>query len=246
MRRPRAGSTQAVTRGTSGLRPPATRSGCQELAEGAFRKGRSEARSRGIYKRRGGTGASRTPATVERREAWTLIAKRPPRTLSAAPAASRTRRHQDAPRGAPRPLVARGCIPQTSGRSTRENANSCLKFGSGKKPRAETTYPSPQGRVACEPREQAGWGQSVGSSPGRASRVHPPLRGGMKRSPSFRPRRRSRREPESRIITLSTTVDRIQKSRKQRNAASPHAVADSGFRVSLRSPGMTEKRARPE
>jgi hypothetical protein len=87
-------SRASLTRGTPGLRPPATRSGCQELAEGAARSfALAEARSRGIYKRRGGTGVTRTPARVERREAWALIARRPPRFASVASAASRTRRH---------------------------------------------------------------------------------------------------------------------------------------------------------
>jgi hypothetical protein len=68
MRRPRAGFTQAVTRGTPGLRPPPLGAGARSWLKAFAIKGFiprgevSEARSRGIYKRRGGTGVTRTPA----------------------------------------------------------------------------------------------------------------------------------------------------------------------------------------
>jgi hypothetical protein len=131
MRRPRAGSTQAVTRGTPGLRPPPLGAGARSwLKARRVLLRRAEARSRGIYKRRGGTGVTRTPARVERREAWTPIARRPPRLTSVASAASRTRRHMDAPRGAPPPLTLRGDgFRKPRGVSARENAACCLKFG---------------------------------------------------------------------------------------------------------------------
>jgi hypothetical protein len=87
-------SRASLTRGTSGLRPPPLGAGARSwLKARRVLLRQAEARSRGIYKRRGRTGASRSPARVERREAWALIARRPPRFASVASAASRTRRH---------------------------------------------------------------------------------------------------------------------------------------------------------
>jgi hypothetical protein len=64
---------------------------------------------------------------------------------------------------------------------------------------------------------------------------------------SFRPRRRSRREPEPRIITLSMRIDR---TRSRKNDATSHSFAPlrtlgSGSRA-LRSPGMTAEIGRAE
>ena len=61
-------SRASLTRGTSGLRPPPLGAGARSWLKAFVVKELrlwgevSEARSRGIYKRRGGTGVTRTPA----------------------------------------------------------------------------------------------------------------------------------------------------------------------------------------
>jgi hypothetical protein len=120
--------------GDLGAPPPATRSGCQELAEGLRPQGvlfpRAECPKRGpgvSINAAAGRAFSVPPATVERREAWALIARRPPRLASVASAASRTRRHWMRLAALHAPSYW-GRTWQSSGRFARENANGCLKF----------------------------------------------------------------------------------------------------------------------
>jgi hypothetical protein len=158
-------SRASLTRGTSGLRPPPLGAGAR-----SWLKART---SLDGVRLKHGPGVS-TNAAAERAlrappPEWSAVRRgrrftwRPPRLASAAPAASRTRRHQEAPRGAPRPLIVRGCIPQTSGRSARENADGCLKFGSGK---------TESGKRLIPPR-RGGWKRSASFRPRRQSRREP-------------------------------------------------------------------------
>jgi hypothetical protein len=139
MRRPRVWLYASRHSGDLGTPSPATRSGCQELAEGlrlqgvSFPRAECPKRGPGVSTNAAAERAfSVPPATVERREAWALIARRPPRLASVASAASRTRRHWMRLAALHVPSLFEGRIGTPRGAFTRENADGCLKIGSEK------------------------------------------------------------------------------------------------------------------
>jgi hypothetical protein len=73
--------------------------------------------------------------------------------------------------------------------------------------------------------------------------VHHFSRGCAAPPPSFRPRRRSRREPEPRFFIIASENKGLTPSVSKHAAAAVRLLGDedSGFRVSLRSPGMTTR-----